>query len=380
MATAYANINPEILRWARERADLTLTMLAKKLQTTEAKISEWENGEKPITMRKAMDFASKTFVPYGYLFLSEQPIERLPIPDLRTVDGEHIKRPSAELIKIVQDILLRQSWYIDYVKAQGAVELSFVGKFTTDFSVVSIVKDIREWLGVPPHPSRGSWEDYHRDLIKRIESIGVLVMRQGNLGHHTKPLNVNEFRGFAIADKYVPLIFINLADAPVARLFTLIHELAHIWIGASGVSDGSESSHRKEEVLCNAVAAEFLVPEIEFKELWKHSELWTDNLPQLESHFHVSQWVIARRALTLNYISGDDYHKFVASLKKAYDERDRSGGGPTYYVTLKSQTSDRFARALLSETLSGNVMLRDAGSLLGVKPDKIENLAKEFNI
>jgi Zn-dependent peptidase ImmA (M78 family)/transcriptional regulator with XRE-family HTH domain len=380
MATAYANINPDILRWARERADLTLAMLAKKLQTTEDKINAWENGEKPITMLKAMDFANKTLVPFGYLFLSEQPIERLPIPDLRTVDGEQIRRPSAELIKVVQNILLRQTWYIDYVKTQGETELAFVGKFNSNSSVASIVKDMREWLDVPPHPTRGSWEDYHKDLIKRIESVGVLVMRQGNLGHHTKPLNVNEFRGFAIADKLVPLIFINLADAPVARLFTLIHELSHIWIGESGVSDGSASNHRKEEALCNAVAAEFLVPGVEFQNLWTHSEDWRDNLPLLESHFHVSQWVIARRALTLNYISGDDYHKFIASLKKAYDERDRTGGGPTYYVTIKSQTSDRFARALLSETLSGNVMLRDAGSLLGVKPDKIEKLAKEFNI
>jgi Zn-dependent peptidase ImmA (M78 family) len=380
MATAYANVNPDLLRWARERADLTIAMLARKLQTSEEKLDAWERGEKPITMRKAMELADKTFVPFGYLFLKEQPIERLPIPDLRTVDGEEIRKPSAELIKIIQNILIRQRWYADHIKNEGNEELSFMGRFNVNSSAMSIVKDMREWLKVASNPDRGTWEDYHKDLIHRIETLGILVMRQGNLGHHTKPLNVNEFRGFAIADKYAPIIFINLADAPAARLFTLIHELAHIWIGESGVSDGSVAAQRKEEILCNAVAAEFLVPGNEFKKQWKNTENWIDNLPELEKYFHVSQWVLARRALSFNFISHADYHRFVTALKKAFDDRERKGSGPSYYVTLKSQTSTRFAEALLPETLSGNVLLRDAGSMLGVKPDKIEKLAKEFSI
>jgi Zn-dependent peptidase ImmA (M78 family) len=379
MATAYAQVNPNLIRWARERADLSLGMLATKLQTTEDKVKAWEKGEKPITMRKAMDLAEKTYVPFGYLFLKEQPVDRLPIPDLRTVDGEPLKKPSAELYKIVQNTISKQNWFKDYVKDQELEPLNIVGRFNLSTPVLEIVNDMRRELGVEPHPKRGSWEDYHKDLVKRIEALGVLVMRQGNLGHHTKPLYVNEFRGFAIADKLAPIIFINLADAPVARLFTLIHELAHIWIGQSGVSDGSDSAHRKEEILCNGVAAEFLVPGTEFMQRWQNLDNWKDNLPELEAHFHVSQWVLARRALTCNFISQGEYHKFISFLKKQYDEREKKGKGPSYYVTLKSQTSDRFARAVLSETLSGRVLLRDAGQLLGIKPDKITKFAKGFD-
>jgi Zn-dependent peptidase ImmA (M78 family) len=368
------------MRWARERADLTLGMLAVKLQTTEDKLSAWESGEKPITMRKAMALAEKTYIPFGYLFLKEKPVDKLPIPDLRTIDGEPIRKPSAELFKVVQTIVSKQSWYKDYQKHQDAPPLEYVGRFTIKDSPKKIVDDMRQELNIEPHPTRGKWEDYHKLLIKRIEDIGVLVTRQGSMGHHTKPLHVNEFRGFAIADKQVPVIFINLADAPVARLFTLIHELAHIWIGQSGVSDGSEVAHRKEEILCNAVAAEFLVPGVEFQKHWRNFNDWRENLVGLESHFHVSQWALARRALTLNYITRDEYQKFIAFLKKKYDDRDKTGGGPTYYTTLKSQTSERFARALLSETLSGNVLLRDAGHLLGIKPNKITKFAKEFNL
>jgi Zn-dependent peptidase ImmA (M78 family) len=379
MATAYANVNPSLIRWARERADLTLGMLATKLQTTEDKLEAWEMGEKPITMRKAMALAEKTFVPFGYLFLNTPPEDRLPIPDLRTVEGEPLKKPSAELYKVVQNTITKQNWFKEYAQEQELGQLNFVGRYSLTSSPQAIVDDMRQELNLAPHPTRGSWEDYHKDLIRRIEALGILVMRQGSLGHHTKPLHVAEFRGFAIADKLVPVIFINLADAPVARLFTLIHELAHIWIGQSGVSDGSSSAHRKEEILCNAVAAEFLVPGEEFKSKWQKLDNWKDNLPSLEAHFHVSQWVLARRALTCSYITQNEYHKFITFLKKKYDERERNGTGPSYYVTLKSQTSDKLARAVLSETLSGRVLLRDAGQLLGIKPDKITKFAKGFD-
>src|SRR5699024_535018 len=106
---------------------------------------------------------------------------------------------------------------------------------------------------------RGTWEDYFRLLVQRIEQAGILVMRESYIHHHTRPLSVQEFRGFAIADALAPVVFINQADAPAARLFTLIHELAHIWIGQTGVSDANPQTKRKEEIFCNAVAAEFLV-------------------------------------------------------------------------------------------------------------------------
>jgi Zn-dependent peptidase ImmA (M78 family)/transcriptional regulator with XRE-family HTH domain len=380
MATAYAQVNPNLIRWARERADLSLGMLARKLQTTEEKVSAWESGAKPITMRKAMELAEKTYIPFGYLFLREQPEEKLPIPDLRTVDSEPVRKPSAELLKVVQTTLTKQIWYKDYALDQEQTPLTFVGRFHVSTPVSTIVGDMRQALNVLPHPTRGKWEDYHKDLITRIEALGVLVLRQGDLGHHTKPLSVGEFRGFAIADKVASVIFINLADAPVARLFTLINELAHIWIGQSGVSGGAESTNRQEEILCNAVAAEFLVPGDEFEALWQQLDDWKENLGPLEAHFHVSQWVLARRALTFNYISALDYHRFIAWLKKQYDTRECTSGGPSYYVTLKSQTSDRLARAVLSETLSGHVLLRDAGQLLGLKPDKIAKFAKGYDL
>jgi Zn-dependent peptidase ImmA (M78 family)/DNA-binding XRE family transcriptional regulator len=381
MAVAYAQINPANLRWARERAQLSEATLAKKLHVDENKLIAWEEGQKKVTFKQAQEFAKQTLIPFGYLFLNRQPIEVLPIPDLRTIDNEQPPQPSAELIKMVHIIIERQDWYKDYLHLeQGLLSNPYVGRFNIQHSANEIVANIRSVLRIPAHPERGIWEDYFRNLIKKIEDIGILVMRQGDLGHHTKPLNVKEFRGFALFDFLAPIIFINQADAPSARLFTLIHELAHIWIGQSGVSDAKPNSHRAEEVLCNAVAAELLVPASEFLAIWQQLPNWQNNLPPMEAHFHVSRWVIARRALTLQKITPQQYQTFINMVQREYKEREKTDSGPTYYRTRKSQVSERFAKALVTETLSGRVLLRDAGKLLGMAPSNISTFATELGI
>lgn len=381
MATAQAKINPDILSWARERAQLSFSALAEKLHISEEKLEAWEDGEKPMTFRQAQTFASKTHIPFGYLFLKQPPEEPLPLPDLRTVGGMQPQRPSAELLDMARIVIQRQGWYHEYLSEQEVGPNLVVGRFGLNASVAEIVADMRQTLGIPAHPERGSWEEYNRNLSRRIESIGILVMRQSYIGHWSRPLSVSEFRGFAVADPLAPVIFINTADAPSAQLFTLIHELAHVWLGKSGISDGDPASQRREEVVCNAVAAELLVPEEEFGPMWQDGlENWRDNLAPLEAHFRVSKWVIARRAQTLNKITLQEYRQYIAELMEKHRQREKSGGGPTYYRARHSQISDRFSRAVVSEALSGRLLLRDAGHLLGMKPNHISKYAKELGI
>lgn len=376
-----ANINTDMLTWARERSGISVSDFARRCGVSEERLLEWESGERRLTFNQAMRFAEKAYVPFGYLFLAKPPEEALPIPDLRTLEGQGVHRPSAELLDLVKLMIQRQEWYREYLQQNFAETNPYVGRFSSADSAQSIVDDMRACLGVEPHPTRGKWDDYYRDLVQRIESLGILVMRQGNLGHHSRPLRVEEFRGFAIVDEYAPIIFVNHNDALGARLFTLIHELCHIWIGQSGVSDGSTGTHREEEVLCNAVAAEFLVPAQEFAALWRNdAEHWQDNLPQLEAHFHVSTWTLARRALTLGFISQDEYGRYISEQKSRYEKRE-GRGGPTYYQTKKAQISRPFSQAVVSEALSGQLLLREAGHLLGgIKPGKIETFARELGI
>ena len=376
-----ANINTDMLTWARERSGISVPDFARRCGISEERLREWESGERKLTFNQAMRFAEKAHVPFGYLFLAKPPEEVLPIPDLRTLEGQGVQRPSAELLDLVKLMMQRQEWYREYLQQHFAEANPYVGRASYSDSVESIVEDIRACLGVEPHPTRGKWDDYYRDLVQRIESLGILVMRQGNLGHHSRPLNVDEFRGFAIVDEYAPIIFVNHSDALGARLFTLIHELCHIWIGQSGISDGNTNTHRQEEVLCNAVAAEFLVPAQEFRALWQHdSESWEDNLPPLEAHFHVSTWALARRALTLNFISQQEYGRYIFEQKMRHEQR-KGSGVPTYYQTKKAQISRQFSQAVVGEALSGQLLLRAAGELLGgIKPGKIETFARELGV
>jgi len=381
MATEYAQIKPENIRWARERAQLDIAVLAKKLNVAAEKLLGWENGQDKITFKQAQKLADQLLIPFAYLFLNHFHEEQLPIPDLRTLENQGVNVASVELRKVIANVQEQQQWYKDYCIAQGITQLKFGKQFNLDSSVADIVVDMRSQLNMQSGQRKGSWEDFLRLLIKQIEALGVLVMRQGDLGHHSKPLSVDEFRGFAIFDEVAPVIFINQADVPSARLFTLIHELAHIWIGMSGVSDAAVQTDQKAEVLCNAVAAEFLVPADKLLSLWQDYDNWIDNLSALKFYFHVSEWVLVRRALTLNLIEGAEYIRYTNKLKQDYINRPKkAGSGPSYYLTRKSQLSERFSRAIVAEALSGRILLRDAGHILRMKPNNIVKFAKELGV
>ncbi|MNF38726.1 hypothetical protein D3C85_752270 [compost metagenome] len=372
-----ALINPTILTWSRERAGLSAEEVAKKLPTKPDRVLEWEAGESKPTFKQAQHWANIAHVPFGFLFLKEPPAESLPLPDLRTVGGLAPQRPSLNLLDTVKEVLRKQDWYLEYLQDQEGKPLPFVGRFTTQAAVKDVVADIRRTLRVDPEASRLNYDAYVRTLIEAAEAVGILVMRSGiALGNTHRKLDVGEFRGFAISNALAPIVFINSADADAARLFTLMHELAHIWIGSSGVSDGGTPNGRKEETFCNAVAGEFLAPEVDFRAAWDSDIDWHDNLAPLAARFHVSTLVIGRRARDLGYISSEQYGTYYRRILKAFQDKD--GGGGDYYRTAKAKNSTRFSRAVLTETLSGRMLLRDAGRLLGVQPANLKTYANKL--
>ena len=374
-----AHINPQMLTWARERLGFSVPEFAKKIAQKEDKLAAWEDQTAKPTFKQAINFAKKAHIPFTYLFLREPPVEEPLLADLRTVGSRDLGPYSAELNDTIKLMQGRQFWYREFLLAEGASKLDFVNSFQNNLNVTELVEAMHNQLGLSTLKRRGNWEDYYRSLINKIEEVGVLVMRQSFLGHHTRPLRVEEFRGFALVDEYAPLIFINHADAPGPRLFTLMHELAHLWIGVSGVSDLNTNAEKESERVCNAVAAELLVPETEFKKSWVTDlEDWQEQLPSLAAHFYVSQWVIARRALTFGYIDLSSYQQFINAEKNAFQSREKQAGGPSYYLTKKSQMSQSFAQALVNDALNGNTPLREAASLMQIKPANLTKFAKEL--
>lgn len=202
-------------------------------------------------------------------------------------------------------------------------------------------------------------------------------MRSGIVGSNThRPLSIQEFRGFAISDPYAPVVFINLRDAPSARLFTLIHEIAHLWIGKSGISTAKANETRKEERFCNAVAGEFLAPTRLMMAHWSERKTIQENTSDIAKLLHVSRYVIARRALDLGFIEPDAYNDYYQQLMAEFNASHGAGGN--YYAGVQNKNSVRFSKALMVETLSGRVLLRDAGRLLGISPDKLKRYATEI--
>lgn len=375
MANAHALINPAMLRWARGRVGLDVSEAALATGVKPEQFQRWEQGDAQPTFRQAQHVASALHAPFGYLFLPEAPADELALPDLRTVGGAPAGTPSVDLMETVRHAMQRQDWFAEYLQEQGSEPLPFVGRFNTNSDVLTIAEDIRQVLGVDVEQGQRDWETYYRQLIEAAERAGVLVMRSGVVGNNThRKLDVGEFRGFAISHSLAPVVFINSSDAPSARLFTLLHELAHIWLGSSGISNAAPGNTRREEVVCNGVAGEFLAPSVVFGALWAAStQDLTARVANLAQRFHVSRLVIIRRALDMGLVDQATYSSFYRAELDAF--RAMGGGGGSFYRNAATKNSARFAKAVIAEALSGRLLLRDAGKLLGVQPSKIRDFA-----
>ena len=344
------HVSPAVLDWAASQVGKTLEALAEEL-VAERNRSRFLSGQ--LTVRQLEKVAVITNTPFGYLFLESPPdIKRPQIPDMR-----QIINPAPfgrDFFEVLEDIQNKQGWYLDYLKEVGAEPLEFVGKYHKDVSPKLVAEDIARIAGIneETRKSAGTAGDYYRVLAEKFESIGVLVFKSGIVKSNSKKgLSVAEFRGFAICDSMAPVVFINGKDAEAAWVFTLAHEVAHIWIGESGVSDipapTDFKSQNNVEFLCNKIAAELLTPTEEFLSFW-----CGDLPPSIEllcRHFKVSRLVVARRALDLGKI---DRAAYAAIYEQSWKANSGSGGNP--YNTIPVRNSKKLTNALVRSAMEGS--------------------------
>lgn len=384
-------LQPKVLQWARLRAGLSETALGKKLGITADpadRVTQWER-DGVITYKRAEKLAEKTHTPFGYLFLPEPPEEKLPVADYRTVgSSEGDSSPSPELLDVLFDAMRKQSWYRDYLIELGEPRREFVGAARIEDVPEELAARIRKvfHLGPELRTKAVNWEVALTHIFEALEEQGVLVLRSGVAeGNPHRPLLVQEFRGFALSDPYAPLVFINSRDSQAAQMFTVIHELVHLWLGLSGVSNPEPipQSTKRVELFCNAVAAEILVPTTDLHHLYAQVEYAVDPISLLCRHFKVSSLVILRRMFDLKIIDWNTYRQLHHEEEQKFfirKAKQQEKGGGNYYATQQVRVGRRFARALIGSTLEGRTPYREAFNLLGVKKTAtFQELAKKLH-
>lgn len=358
-----------VLRWAAQRAHLQDSDLAARFR----KWPLWLNGEAQPTLRQLEDFARLTHTAIGYFFLQQPPVLALPVPDFRTLRDEALTEPSSDLLDTLYLCQQRQDWYRDYARLHGLSALAFIGSVRVQDAPETVAQHMRETLGLTTEMRRQvpTWTDALRQLIAHAEDAGVMVMASSVVGSNShRKLDVGEFRGFALADDLAPLIFLNGADSKAAQMFTLAHELAHLWLGATGVSDtqAGQVPEQQTERWCNQVAAELLVPMQALRETYQSNVPVPQEIQRLAREFKVSALVALRRLFDAGFIDQMTlWQLYRDEQTRLRGLEQRGSGGGDFYRSLGARTSKRFARAVLSSTLEGQTLFQDAFRMLGVR-------------
>ena len=375
MRTNEAFITPSVLEWAIKRAGVSAESIHKKAE-------QWVSGKARPTFKQAVDIAKTLQIPFGYLWLKEPPKEQEIIPDLRTIGNGGLAQIPLELKTVVNDVKQKQEWFKEYAKTNGILKCEAIGRFKGSDDTQEIADDVTARLEIQDLVGSGCDKDRMlKNLIEKIEKLGILVMRNSILrGNTKKKLNLDTFRGFAIFDEFAPLIFINTNDSKAGQIFTLMHEVAHLWIGQSGISDLDIRENNKIELACNEIAAKILMPKTKIQKAFREfdDDRW---LECIADRFSVSTLAVLNRLRSLSLLALRRYQElYNAELERlSRIPKTRPSGAPPPEVMVRVRNGYLFTFVVTSSVLSGDETYTNGASLLGFKnTDLINKVAKEI--
>lgn len=356
--TRVNDIRPEMLRWAIQRAGNSEEKAVKDIPA----LAGWLSGEKKPTVIQLQQFADRFHVPFGYLFLQETPKEYIPFPMFRgeaTLSGHF----DLNVYDTIMNVRSRQDWLEEYLEENDIDTCQIVGVVNLNTPVGEAVSLLREALRLEPRWafSLAGADAAVSMLTKQMEDAGIFLAYNGVVGNNThRPLKVSECRGFALASKTAPYIFVNSADSKSAQLFTLIHEAVHLMLGVSAGHAGDETvSQDAVEMYCDKAAAEFLVPAIEL-----HC-VWNGDIKHVSRRFKVSEIVVVRRARDLGMLSDKDYRAFwLKYRKRPLSTKERSGGD--FYLTSVKRVGRLFAIHVRNAVNNRQLSYTEAYKLTGL--------------
>jgi Zn-dependent peptidase ImmA (M78 family)/transcriptional regulator with XRE-family HTH domain len=386
-----AYITAKVFKWARESAKMTEEIAASKVAVPIEKFKEWENGNDYPTIRQAQKLAKAYRRPFALFFLPDVPNDFQPLQDFRKAGSKELSTSS---IFIIREIQQKQAWIRDVNEESNENKVSFIGKYSIKDNPKIVAQDILNELNI--NPLNYSSNNPILEWIDKAESNGVFISRSSFI-HPRLKLDSNEIQGFAIADSYAPFVFINSDDWNAPQLFTLVHELAHLWISETGISNDIEPSiknineYNPIELFCNEVAANALIP-IEFIEnlddkAFDHAKEVFKNAKSIG----VSSFALLVRALNLNIISFSvynnlkhqadiEYNEFLKreENKKLKQKQKEKQGGPDYFLLLLNRNSRLFTQTVLDAFHGGAIEPSLASNLLNVQVNKFPKLEAQM--
>lgn len=374
MATKVKTFNRNNIKWAIQRAGAEL----EELLLSFPKLSEWINEESDPTVKQLEKLTKKLHVPFGYMFSDDLPEENITFPFFRS-GKQSSEKVSLNVYHTIQILKDRQVWLTEYMKESGYEKLPFVGKFNKETDYLTIVNDIRNTLKLLQNwaSKHQTWERTLDFITYKIEEAGIIVTFNGVVENNTRrKINVDECRGFVLVDELAPFLYINSADTKAAQMFTLIHELAHIWIGESAGFDLNNMLPADDpvELLCDKIAAEFLVPGELLIKVFQREQ----RIPTLSRQFKVSPIVIGRRLLDLGLMDKNAffsfYNEYIDFINK---KKENQGSGGNFYATAKKRISLRFANYINNAVNENKLLYREAYKLTSLKGDTYSRFMKE---
>jgi Zn-dependent peptidase ImmA (M78 family)/transcriptional regulator with XRE-family HTH domain len=389
-----AFITPNVLKWARESARMTEETAAARIpKLTVEKLKEWEDGTSQPTIRQAQILAKAYKRPFALFFLPEVPRDFQPLQDFRKSGSKELTTSS---IFIIREIQQKQAWISDVYSENNEEKLPFVGRFSLKDNPKFVANDILATLDL--NPAKYKTDNPIREWINAAESNGIFVSRTSFI-HSRMKLDSDELQGFAIADHFAPFIFINSDDWNAPQLLTLVHELAHIWIAATGISNGIEPEivNREKfnpiELFCNEVAANALLPSEIILNIDRGVFRNSQEIFKVAKNLGVSSFAFLVRALNLQLVSHSEYNTlkrqaeidYQAFLKREAEKKatlklkqKEKPGGPNPYLLRLNKNSRLFTQVVLDALKSGFVQPTQASFLLGTPSNNFHKLEAQI--
>ncbi len=386
-----AYITPNVLKWARNSAKMTEETAAAKVSVTVNKLKEWEEGTNQPTIKQAQTLAKAYKRPFALFFLPEVPRDFQPLQDFRKSGSKTLTTSS---IFIIREIQQKQAWISDVNSENQEDKLAFVGRFSINDNPHTVAKDILDTLKI--NPASYKTDNPITEWIDAAETNGIFVSRTSFI-HSRLKLDSKELQGFAIADPFAPFVFVNSDDWNAPQLFTLVHELAHIWIAETGISNEVEPDlkHKDKfhpvELFCNKVAANALMPKEIILSFDSTSFQTSKGIFKVAKQLGVSSFALLVRALNLNIISTPTYQnlkkqadidyaeylKREAEKKAKQKEKDKPGG-PNYFLLQLNRNSRLFTQTVLDAFRGGSIEPTLASNLLNVQVNKFPKLESQL--